>query len=459
MVAGHLREKGGIYYIVLSYTDEYGIRRTPSQSTGLPVKGNKKRAEDLLQRARHQKEEELKCRRLAIRSGMKIMPDQMRLTEYLKEWLKMMRTSVEMTTYDSYERTILNRIIPYFNKRYPKLLLQELTPKQIQDYYTYELDVCKVSPNTVIHRHANLRKALQYAFRTGLLDNNPADRVQRPRKERYQAHPYNGEELEVLFEKVKGTNLELGVILAAFYGLRRSEACGLKWSAIDFTRKTITISHTVFQVKVDGKITLVGKDRTKTKSSHRTLPLVGPFEELLLAIRDKQEANRRICGNCYCQEYLDYVYVNEMGELMKPNYLSQAFPAFLEKHGLRHIRFHDLRHSCASLLYANGVALKDIQEWLGHSDISTTSNIYTHLDYSSKVASAKAIMGFFPGYEGKRERAQRIPVASEMASESLENPEIAEEIEPQKFQKTVEDSSGRNGSRPRGRAPKSSKPQ
>ncbi len=396
MVAGHLREKGGIYYIVLSYTDEYGNRRTPSQSTGLPVKGNKKRAEDLLQRARHQKEEELKCRRLAIRSGMKIMPDQMRLTEYLKEWLKMMRTSVEMTTYDSYERTILNRIIPYFNKRYPKLLLQELTPKQIQDYYTYELDVCKVSPNTVIHRHANLRKALQYAFRTGLLDNNPADRVQRPRKERYQAHPYNGEELEVLFEKVKGTNLELGVILAAFYGLRRSEACGLKWSAIDFTRKTITISHTVSQVKVDGKITLVGKDRTKTKSSHRTLPLVGPFEELLLAIRDKQEANRRICGNCYCQEYLDYVYVNEMGELMKPNYLSQAFPAFLEKHGLRHIRFHDLRHSCASLLYANGVALKDIQEWLGHSDIATTSNIYTHLDYSSKVASANAILPFFP---------------------------------------------------------------
>ena len=253
-----------------------------------------------------------------------------------------------------------------------------------------------MSPNTVIHRHANLRKALQYAYRTGLISSNPADRVQRPRKERYQAHPYNGEELEVLFSKVKGTNLELGVILAAFYGLRRSEACGLKWSAIDFTRKTITISHTVAQVKVDGKVTLVGKDRTKTKSSHRTLPLVKPFEELLLAIRDKQDANRRICGNCYCQEYLDYVYVNEMGELMKPNYLSQTFPDFLKRNGLRPIRFHDLRHSCASLLYANGVALKDIQEWLGHSDIATTSNIYTHLDYSSKVASANAILQFFP---------------------------------------------------------------
>lgn len=396
MVAGHLREKNGIYYIVLSYTDELGIRRTPAHSTGLPVKGNKKRAEDLLQRARQEKEEELKRRRMAIGSGMSVAPDQLRLTEYLKEWLKMMKTSVEMTTYDSYERTILNKIIPYFNKRYPKLLLQDLMPKQIQDYYTYELDVCHVSPNTVIHRHANLRKALQYAYRTGLISSNPADRVQRPRKERYQAHPYNGEELEVLFSKVKGTNLELGVILAAFYGLRRSEACGLKWSAIDFTRKTLTISHTVAQVKVDGKVTLVGKDRTKTKSSHRTLPLVKPFEELLLAIRDKQDANRRICGNCYCQEYLDYVYVNEMGELMKPNYLSQTFPDFLKRNGLRPIRFHDLRHSCASLLYANGVALKDIQEWLGHSDIATTSNIYTHLDYSSKVASANAILQFFP---------------------------------------------------------------
>ena len=90
------------------------------------------------------------------------------------------------------------------------------------------------------------------------------------------------------------------------------------------------------------------------------------------------------------------MYVNEMGELMKPNYLSQTFPDFLKRNGLRPIRFHDLRHSCASLLYANGVALKDIQEWLGHSDIATTSNIYTHLDYSSKVASANAILQFFP---------------------------------------------------------------
>ncbi|MBQ1169800.1 MAG: site-specific integrase, partial [Oscillospiraceae bacterium] len=88
----------------------------------------------------------------------------------------------------------------------------------------------------------------------------------------------------------------------------------------------------------------------------------------------------------------DYVCVNEMGTLISPNYISVAFPKLLEKNGLRKIRFHDLRHSCASLLLANNVPMKQIQEWLGHSDFSTTANIYAHLDYSSKVASADAML-------------------------------------------------------------------
>ena len=140
----------------------------------------------------------------------------------------------------------------------------------------------------------------------------------------------------------------------------------------------------------------IQKDRTKTKASYRSLPLVPPFEELLHRLKAEQELNRKLCGKSYCRKYNDYIYVNEIGELVKPGYITQHFPLILQKNGMRKIRFHDLRHSCASLLYANGVSLKEIQEWLGHSDISTTSNIYTHLNFTSKVASANAILGVYP---------------------------------------------------------------
>lgn len=396
MVAGHLREKNGYYHMVLSYTDENGKRQTPSKSTGLVVKGNKKRAESMLVEARKAKEVELQRRIRAKENSGCGDTAEILFTKFLIDWLEMMRNSVEVTTYAAYASTIKNKINPYFDEHHPGLLLCEITPKHIQDYYTYDMKVNKVCANTVIHRHANIRKALQYAFKTGLIDSNPADKIERPKKEKFVGSFYNEKELERLFVEVKGDPIELGVILAAFYGLRRSEAVGLKWSAIDFEQKTITIRHTVTQTCVDGKSIIIEKDRTKTKSSYRTLPLVPPFEELLRRLRGQQELNRKLCGRSYNKNYSDYIYVNEIGELVKPGYITQHFPMVLEKKGLRKIRFHDFRHSCASLLYSNGVSLKEIQEWLGHSDISTTSNIYTHLDFSSKVASANAIIGVYP---------------------------------------------------------------
>ena len=392
MVAGHLREKRGIYHMILSYTNENGERVTPTKSTGLPVKGNKKRAEAMLNDWRKSEEIALKKRK-ANGSLKKLDPNQEILfTKFMLDWLEMMKNSVEVTTYASYAQAIKSKINPYFDARFPTLTLSQITPKHIQDYYTWEMTENDVSANTVIHRHANIRKALQYAFKTGLIDINPADRIERPKKVKYVGSTYNDQELEQLFAITKGDLIELPVMLAAFYGLRRSEVLGLKWDAIDFEKKTITIKHTVTQTTLDGKSVIIEKDRTKTKSSYRTLPLVKPFEDALLRKKAEQAENRRLCGKCYDKSHLDYINVNEMGKLISPGFLTQHFPLVLERNGMKKIRFHDLRHSCASLLYSNGVALKDIQEWLGHSDISTTSNIYTHLDYSSKVASANAIL-------------------------------------------------------------------
>ena len=256
--------------------------------------------------------------------------------------------------------------------------------------------VNKVSANTVKHRHACISNALKYAVRMDILSGNPAAKVELPRLNSYTASYYNEKELKKLFELVKGTPLELGVFLASYYGLRRSEIVGLRWDAIDFDRKTISIKHTATEVFDGEKMQLVLKDRTKTKSSHRMLPLVEPFEKLLVDLQAEQKLNRKLCGNCYCTDYLDYIYVNELGELMKPGYLTAKLPELLESNGMRRIRFHDLRHSCASLLLSNGVSLKDIQAWLGHSTISTTANIYVHQEFASKINSANAILQILP---------------------------------------------------------------
>lgn len=120
----------------------------------------------------------------------------------------------------------------------------------------------------------------------------------------------------------------------------------------------------------------------------RTLPLVGRFKEYFAEVKAAQELNKQVCGNCYNYEYDGFVFVDELGERMKPDYLTSQFPAFIQRHGMKKMRFHDLRHSCASLLLANGVPLKQIQDWLGHSDFSTTVHIRNHHTNKSIVKAA-----------------------------------------------------------------------
>ena len=231
----------------------------------------------------------------------------------------------------------------------------------------------------------------KYAMKTDMVPQNVAMKVDRPRKQQYQPTFLDADEMQELFKVVKGTKLELPVLVAAFYGLRRGEVLGLKWDAIDFQRGTLTIKRTVTEVRLDGKTEIIEQESAKTKSSLRTLPLVGSFKEYFMEVKQAQEVNKKVCGNCYNYDYDGYVFVDELGERMKPDYLTNYFPAYVQRHGIRKMRFHDLRHSCASLLLANGVSLKQIQEWLGHSDISTTANIYSHLDYKSKITSANVM--------------------------------------------------------------------
>ncbi len=376
MIAGHLQEKKGLYYMVLSYKDKSGKRISKWLPTGLPVKGNKKRAEDMLMAARAE-----------FVAGEAAIDHDMPFSSYLVQWMEIARSTLKPNTAAGYASMIQNPIAPYFQQR--GITLGGLQAVDIQMFYTSQLK--RVSANTVIHYHAIIHRALKYAVKTDLIDVNPADKVERPRKDRFTASFYDGNEVNRLFQAARGTPLELPVMLAAFYGLRRSEVVGLKWDAIDFENKTIAIRHTVTVCAEKGRRIEVAADTTKTASSRRTLPLVPAFQTKLAALKEQQEKNRILCGRSYCTDYLGYVLVDAMGNRLKLSYISTAFPALLKRNGLRPIRFHDLRHSCASLLLKNGVPMKQIQEWLGHSDFSTTANIYAHLDAGSKLTSAQAM--------------------------------------------------------------------
>lgn len=383
MVSGHLEIKKGYYYVVLSYLDVNGKRHRPWISTGLHEKGNKRKAEAELARLRSTYEPP---------KEVEDLNSDMPFADYLLQWLDIVKVRVKIATYCSYEGMVKSTIEPYFRKK--GYTLRGLEARHIQQFYTEKLKTVK--PNSVIHYHAVIYQALKYAMKTDLVTQNVAMKVDRPKKNDFQPVFLDAAELQKLFEIIKGTKLELPVLVAAFYGLRRGEVVGLKWDAIDFDRGCITIKRTVTSVQLNGKTQIIEQDSAKTKSSMRTLPLVGSFREYFLQVKEAQELNKKVCGNCYNYKYDGYVFVDELGERMNPGYLTSYFPKFIQRHGMRKMRFHDLRHSCASLLLANGVPLKQIQEWLGHSDFSTTANIYAHLDYSSKLSSAQAMVGGMP---------------------------------------------------------------
>lgn len=414
MVAGRLQEKKDYFYIVLSYTDKNGKRHQPWFKTGLRVRGNKKKAEALLKKYRENfdvetgllaqdwdsrnqdevvdiiitKSDSEQIESSATKSK-KSVADEILFGDYMLQWLEKNKNTIELTTYSGYKRNITSVIAPYFNKR--GITLGGLSGEIIDEFYNSELER-GLSPNTVIRYHANIRTALEEAFKDNLISCNFADKAHRPKEEEYVAEYYNRDELLELFDIVKGKKIEFAVIMAAYYGLRREEIIGLKWSCIDFNEKTIKIKHTVTECSIDGKFTMVAKDRGKSKKSIRTLPLVPPVEKILLRMKAKEELNKEMFGDTYDYQHDEYIYKDIDGKLVKPCFVSQHFAeCVIKKNKLKKIRFHDLRHSCATLLRREGVPMEDIQKWLGHSQITITNKLYAHFEYGAHLKSAEKI--------------------------------------------------------------------
>ena len=381
-VTASLKIKNNIYQVVLNYKDINGKRKQKWVSTGLSEKGNNKREAN-------QKMQEILTNfkeNLNIKEETK---NEKLFVSYLKEWLMSIKNTIEENTYDSY-KVIVNKICDYFQDK--NILLNDLKPVEIQKFYNF-LYSKELTGNTVLHYHNVIRKALQTALKLDLILSNPADRVERPKKEQFIGSFYSQAELNTLFTLIKDDPLQIVIYLASFYGLRRSEVLGLKWDAFNFDNKTITIKHKAIETRKDNKRVILLKDKTKNQSSYRTLPLVDDIIVILQEHKKQIDENKKLCGNSYNKKYLDYICVDSMGKLFRPEYVTDHFTLIMNKNKdiLRKIRFHDLRHSCASLLLAKGIPMKEIQDWLGHSTYSTTANIYAHLEKDTKNKSANVL--------------------------------------------------------------------
>lgn len=271
---------------------------------------------------------------------------------------------------------------PYFNER--KIKLCDLKAYQIQAFYSYKMEQDKVSANTVHHYHANIHKALNYAVKTERINNNPADKVDLPKKQRHIADYYSVEELKILLEYAKGSPIETVVMLAAWFGLRRGEIVGVKWSDIDFENKVLHITGTVKDKGETGsKITnLYYEPTAKTSSSIRSFPISDTAINYLKKLKSEQDKRKK--KTSYNHKWDDFICVRNNGDLIPLEFVSRKFPKLCEKAGLKRIKLHELRHTNISLLLEAGANMKELQEWAGHSSYSTTANIYSHIQAKSK---------------------------------------------------------------------------
>ena len=381
-MTGSLQTKNGKYYAVINTTDSTGKRKQKWISTGISVSGNNKRKADKKLREIISEYEQ----------NPAVINTDIMLSEFVKGWLDTVQMSVDIVTFQGYRLIANAHIIPYFENLNIKLC--KVNRELVQQYINEKSRNGRIdgkgglSPKTMKTHKLILNLIFKEAIKRELISKNPCEYVTVPKMQRREPSFLTVSQINILFDGIKADSLYPLIYITLIFGLRRSEVLGLKWDSVDFEKNIFTIKHTVVHIE-----TVVEKDTTKTDSSYRSFPLTQEARSIFIDLKAREEKNRHLFGKDYTDN--DYIFKWENGKTYRPDYVTRRFSQLLEMVGLPHIRFHDLRHSCASLLISNGFNLKDVQEWLGHSDIRVTANIYAHLDTERKKNIASSMSQTF----------------------------------------------------------------
>lgn len=323
-----------------------------------------------------------------IEGGMYVATDRTTVSQWMKTWMEVYAIPNDSPTTVSRYWEMIHR---YIDTTIGKMALQDLSALNIQAWVnslkTSPVSGKPLSATTIRKTYNVLRPALDKAVLAGIIAKSPCVGITLPKGSKKAAVVFTPAQIKQLRAAAKGTDMELVIDLELCLGLRRGELLGLKWSDVDWAKSKLSVIRNRVLV---GTTTVIKEPKTPT--SVRTLDLPAPLLQKLQKYKAECTARQLRMGKRYT--VTDFIFVHPDGQPVYPEYMTQKFTKILKKAGLPHCRFHDLRHLCASIMLMQGVNVKEAQEILGHKDVHTTLNIYSHAMQSSLTEASNQVGNF-----------------------------------------------------------------
>lgn len=324
----------------------------------------------------------------AVEVGCGTLTDSERYTvgQYLRKWLVSVKKNVGQRTFETYKEIVEKHLVPSLGSS----LLADLKPRDIDEYYTRALEDGRLdgkgglSACSVAHHHRLLHGALGQARRWGLISSNPADNVRAPTPGRKEMTVLSEEQLVLLLKAARGSRAYMPILLAATTGARRGEILALRWDDLDLGSGTAVIRRSL-QLTETG----ISFKEPKTRGSSRTVTLPLLTVTALRKHREEQVQEKLRLGSEY--EDAGIVCAERDGFPMNPGRLSKTFLEIVRKTGVPRVRFHDLRHTHATLLLQQSINPKVVSERLGHASVSITLDTYSHVLPGMQAEAARKI--------------------------------------------------------------------